>query len=78
MHFVIFSSTVEFIVCVLFQPHTDGPLYFPTVANITLGSHTVLEWYHPLDRKETGTDSPDKMVCLICYLEQSLVLILEL
>ncbi|OUC48670.1 hypothetical protein D917_01111 [Trichinella nativa] len=27
------------------MPHTDGPAYFPVVANITLGSHTVLDLY---------------------------------
>lgn len=42
------------------MPHTDGPLYYPVVANITLGSHTVLEWYHPIDKNETDTGSPDK------------------
>lgn len=26
-------------------PHTDGPAYFPTVATLSLGSHTVYEFY---------------------------------
>ncbi|KAM4697096.1 alpha-ketoglutarate-dependent dioxygenase alkB homolog 6 [Rhinophrynus dorsalis] len=30
------------------MPHEDGPLYFPTVTTITLGSHTVLDFYIPL------------------------------
>lgn len=30
------------------QPHEDGPVYYPTVATITLGSHAVLDFYpHP-------------------------------
>ncbi|XP_018432407.1 PREDICTED: alpha-ketoglutarate-dependent dioxygenase alkB homolog 6 [Nanorana parkeri] len=32
------------------MPHEDGPLYYPTVTTISLGSHTVLEFYLPLDR----------------------------
>nr|DBA20673.1 TPA: hypothetical protein GDO54_017432 [Pyxicephalus adspersus] len=32
------------------QPHEDGPLYYPTVTTISLGSHTVLDFYLPLDR----------------------------
>ncbi|KAL1919799.1 uncharacterized protein VTP21DRAFT_1730 [Calcarisporiella thermophila] len=27
------------------MPHEDGPIYFPTVATISLGSHTVLNFY---------------------------------
>ncbi|XP_069918582.1 alpha-ketoglutarate-dependent dioxygenase alkB homolog 6 isoform X4 [Oryctolagus cuniculus] len=29
------------------QPHEDGPLYYPTVSTISLGSHTVLDFYEP-------------------------------
>ncbi|XP_009192475.1 alpha-ketoglutarate-dependent dioxygenase alkB homolog 6 isoform X4 [Papio anubis] len=28
-------------------PHEDGPLYYPTVSTISLGSHTVLDFYEP-------------------------------
>ncbi|XP_013382587.1 alpha-ketoglutarate-dependent dioxygenase alkB homolog 6 [Lingula anatina] len=30
------------------MPHTDGPLYYPVVSNITLGSHSVLDFYHSI------------------------------
>ena len=40
----------------LFQPHEDGPLYFPTVTNITLGSHTVLDFYKQLDHSSPDQD----------------------
>lgn len=33
------------------KPHLDGPLYFPTIATVNLGSHTVLNFY-----KEEGRD----------------------
>ena len=36
------------------MPHTDGPLYSPTIATITLGSHTVLDFYKHLDAKENA------------------------
>nr|XP_048294527.1 alpha-ketoglutarate-dependent dioxygenase alkB homolog 6 isoform X2 [Myodes glareolus]XP_048294535.1 alpha-ketoglutarate-dependent dioxygenase alkB homolog 6 isoform X2 [Myodes glareolus] len=29
------------------MPHEDGPLYYPTVSTISLGSHTVLDFYEP-------------------------------
>ncbi|XP_051900309.1 alpha-ketoglutarate-dependent dioxygenase alkB homolog 6 [Pristis pectinata] len=33
------------------MPHEDGPLYFPTVTTISLGSHTLLDFYHPIKRE---------------------------
>ncbi|XP_077336556.1 putative RNA/DNA demethylase ALKBH6 isoform X3 [Lithobates pipiens] len=32
------------------MPHEDGPLYYPTVTTISLGSHTVLDFYVPPER----------------------------
>uniref|UniRef100_A0A8C8R772 AlkB homolog 6 n=1 Tax=Pelusios castaneus TaxID=367368 RepID=A0A8C8R772_9SAUR len=32
------------------MPHEDGPLYFPTVTTVSLGSHTLLDFYHPVNR----------------------------
>ncbi|XP_063794037.1 alpha-ketoglutarate-dependent dioxygenase alkB homolog 6 [Pseudophryne corroboree] len=32
------------------MPHEDGPLYYPTVTTISLGSHTVLDFYLPLSQ----------------------------
>ncbi len=31
------------------MPHVDGPLYYRTVSTISLGSHTLLDFYEPLD-----------------------------
>ncbi|KXJ18223.1 Alpha-ketoglutarate-dependent dioxygenase alkB-like 6 [Exaiptasia diaphana] len=28
------------------MPHEDGPLFYPVVSTINLGSHTVLNFYH--------------------------------
>ncbi|KAM9851026.1 alpha-ketoglutarate-dependent dioxygenase alkB homolog 6 [Aulostomus maculatus] len=38
------------------MPHEDGPLYHPTVTTISLGSHTLLDFYTPVSSME-GNDS---------------------
>ncbi|KAK3092614.1 hypothetical protein FSP39_004992, partial [Pinctada imbricata] len=30
------------------MPHEDGPLFYPTVSTISLGSHTLLDFYYPM------------------------------
>lgn len=30
------------------MPHEDGPLYYPTVTTISLGSHALLDFYQKL------------------------------
>lgn len=30
------------------MPHEDGPLYYPTITTISLGSHTLLDFYAPV------------------------------
>lgn len=37
------------------MPHEDGPLYHPTVTTISLGSHTLLDFYNPI-----GSDSREE------------------
>lgn len=34
------------------MPHEDGPLYHPTVTTISLGSHTLLDFYTPVSSTE--------------------------
>lgn len=41
------------------QPHEDGPLYYPTVSTISLGSHTMLDLYEPRQPKD---DDPTEQV----------------
>ena len=41
------------------QPHEDGPLYYPTVSTISLGSHTVLDLYEP---RQSEDDNPTEQV----------------
>lgn len=37
------------------MPHEDGPLYYPTVSTISLGSHTMLDLYEP---RQPEDDNP--------------------
>nr|KAF6408898.1 alkB-like protein 6 [Rousettus aegyptiacus] len=40
-------------------PHEDGPLYYPTVSTISLGSHTILDLYEPRQPKDDDpTEQP--------------------
>ncbi|CAL1533204.1 unnamed protein product [Lymnaea stagnalis] len=39
------------------MPHEDGPLFYPTVSTISLGSHTMLDFYHPLNQEGIHQDS---------------------
>ena len=50
IHCVIHHYSISFTLC---QPHEDGPLYSPTVATISLGSHTLLDFYSPITTVDT-------------------------
>lgn len=59
------------------MPHLDGPLYFPTVSTISLGSHTVLNFYESSleedgDYSRQGTTPKFKIL-----LEQRSLLLLQ-
>ncbi|XP_062996393.1 alpha-ketoglutarate-dependent dioxygenase alkB homolog 6 [Elgaria multicarinata webbii] len=41
------------------MPHEDGCLYFPTVTTINLGSHTLLDFYHPVSRGQQTEDEEE-------------------
>lgn len=32
------------------MPHTDGPAFHPLIATLSLGSHTLLDFYKPLEK----------------------------
>ncbi|KAG5871495.1 hypothetical protein JTB14_030832 [Gonioctena quinquepunctata] len=49
------------------MPHTDGPLFYPTIATISCGSHTVLEFME--------NDEKRKKVCDLLLEPYSLVII---
>ncbi len=41
------------------MPHEDGPFFYPVIANITLGSHTILDLYENTDL--TASPSPQEV-----------------
>eukprot|EP00794_Sanderia_malayensis_P019883 gene19883-21824_t len=46
------------------MPHLDGPLFFPAITTLSLGSHTVLDFYQPLnDEKETRDSKSSASTC---------------
>lgn len=45
------------IVPAAFQPHQDGPAYFPTVATLSLGSYTILDIFGYSDTGESGAST---------------------
>ncbi|KAL9924502.1 alpha-ketoglutarate-dependent dioxygenase alkB homolog 6 [Glossina fuscipes fuscipes] len=64
------------------MPHTDGPLFFPTISSISLGSHTILEFSkRDVDEKDANsavTIDPDRRKILFkLILEPRSLLILK-
>lgn len=59
------------------MPHEDGPLYHPTVTTITLGSHTVLDFYRPVCQNQTEipqTEDSRYMLSLLVQRQSLLIL----
>ena len=44
------------------SPHLDGNLFYPTIATISLGSHTVLNFYEPLSESDKMTSTCPSLV----------------
>ncbi|XP_063225680.1 alpha-ketoglutarate-dependent dioxygenase alkB homolog 6 isoform X1 [Bacillus rossius redtenbacheri] len=55
------------------MPHTDGPVFYPTITTISCGSHTVLDFYHP--RSEQSDTMGPKLLSLL--LEQRSLLVVR-
>ena len=62
-------------VCVLgIMPHEDGPMYYPTVSTISLGSHTLLDFYEKTD----GASSEDtRPYVFSLYIEPRSLVVLQ-
>ncbi|KAG8143648.1 hypothetical protein E2320_000842, partial [Naja naja] len=56
------------------MPHEDGPLYYPTVTTINLGSHTLLDFYHPV----TGEAPPESQEVSLKRINQNHAAALQL
>ncbi|XP_067831057.1 alpha-ketoglutarate-dependent dioxygenase alkB homolog 6 [Heptranchias perlo] len=64
------------------MPHEDGPLYFPTVTTISLGSQTLLDFYHPIKRENEEIEvffpqTEDNRYFLSLLLEPRSLLVLQ-
>lgn len=67
------------------MPHFDGPLFYPTIATISCGSHTVLEFYEATDTnpeyKETESESAStannlrRLICKLLIEPRSLLIL---
>uniref|UniRef100_A0AC34PVE8 Fe2OG dioxygenase domain-containing protein n=1 Tax=Panagrolaimus sp. JU765 TaxID=591449 RepID=A0AC34PVE8_9BILA len=56
------------------MPHTDGPAFFPMVSTISLGSHTFLDFYQPID-EENMKPLEERYVGSMLIQPRSLILI---
>ncbi|XP_076129895.1 putative RNA/DNA demethylase ALKBH6 [Alosa pseudoharengus] len=60
------------------MPHVDGPLYHPTVTTISLGSHTLLDFYRPISQCEMeGPQTEESRYLLSLLLRPRSLLILQ-
>ncbi|KAL2094184.1 hypothetical protein ACEWY4_008903 [Coilia grayii] len=60
------------------MPHEDGPLYHPTVTTISLGSHTLLDFYRPVSQSEAdGPQTEEKRFLFSLLLQRRSLLVLQ-
>ncbi|XP_030638471.1 putative RNA/DNA demethylase ALKBH6 [Chanos chanos] len=60
------------------MPHEDGPMYHPTVTTISLGSHTLLDFYRPISQTELEVpQTEESRYVLSLLLQQRSLLILQ-
>lgn len=57
------------------MPHVDGLLYYPTVTTISLGSHTLLDFYKPIEENDESNQE-DRYVFSV-YLEPRSLVVLK-
>ncbi|CAF3564967.1 unnamed protein product [Rotaria sordida] len=59
------------------MPHTDGPVYHPIVSTISLQSHTVIEFYRPIDsnNKEDVSSFSDRCIARVLLEPRSLFMV---
>ncbi|XP_066964140.1 alpha-ketoglutarate-dependent dioxygenase alkB homolog 6 isoform X1 [Macrobrachium rosenbergii] len=43
------------------MPHEDGPLFYPTITTVNVGSHTILEFYRPVKPDDEKADSSQSL-----------------
>ena len=69
------------VCCVMSQPHTDGPLYYPAVTTVSLGDHTLLDFYTPLQHQQqqlsssSATSLDARRLASVLLMRRSLVVV---
>ena len=60
-------------------PHLDGPLFHPVISTISLGSHTLLDFYNPLcsEDPEQNTQFEERYLFSISVQPRSLLVLSE-
>ncbi|KAG1683251.1 Alpha-ketoglutarate-dependent dioxygenase alkB 6 [Nymphon striatum] len=59
------------------MPHEDGPLYNPTITTINVGSHTLLNFFKPVDHQLTDENAFETRCIGSLLLERRSLLILQ-
>ena len=62
---VLNVASISICVLILLQPHEDGNLFYPTVSTITLGSHSVLDFYKHIQHTSATSNDSDIQHTLI-------------
>lgn len=61
------------------MPHEDGPMYYPTVSTVSLGCHTLLDFYKPLgqieNQENTSGDLKDRFMFSLLLEPRSLLIL---
>jgi len=59
------------------MPHEDGPMYAPTVATISLGSYTLLDFYRPVidDATDANNNQEERFIFSLLLEPRSLVIL---
>ena len=56
------------------MPHLDGPMFYPTICTISLGSHTVLDFYKEKKMEDSDEESRTLVTSLLVKPRSLLVL----
>ncbi|CAC5378474.1 ALKBH6 [Mytilus coruscus] len=60
------------------MPHEDGPLFYPVVSTISLGSHTFLDFYRPISEDtQDSTSFQDRYLTSVLLQPRSLILVCD-
>merc|ERR1719411_2148622 len=61
-------------------PHLDGPLFYPVISTISLGSSVSLDFYNPIDSKDScdSTQFEDRYIFSIYVQPRSLLVLSDL